>query len=251
MSHTATQYKWRADTTTKDWFRIHVWYWPPTVVVTALENDPHLDAEFKSLSILKLLFSKQRWRYSPKSYFRRWWFTIRSLKCCSVHKILINCVEFLAFIATSVILILLWDQKTVQNKHWILYSATLDRPWLSLCAFFFIVLFLAHYHKFLETKGCIMNYEGLKKKGIADLWQLSDCTTVMCKSVAVSFVVQEQFTAMRDLYMKNGQGFLLVYSITAQSTFNDLQELREQILRVKDTDDVSCFLLVLMQWWKE
>ena len=34
---------------------------------------------------------------------------------------------------------------------------------------------------------------------------------------------QEQFTAMRDLYMKNGQGFVLVYSITAQSTFNDLQ----------------------------
>ncbi len=50
---------------------------------------------------------------------------------------------------------------------------------------------------------------------------------------------QEQFTAMRDLYMKNGQGFALVYSITAQSTFNDLQDLREQILRVKDTDDVS------------
>ncbi|XP_016135527.1 uncharacterized protein [Sinocyclocheilus grahami] len=48
---------------------------------------------------------------------------------------------------------------------------------------------------------------------------------------------QEQFTAMRDLYMKNGQGFALVYSITAQSTFNDLQDLREQILRVKDTDD--------------
>jgi len=44
---------------------------------------------------------------------------------------------------------------------------------------------------------------------------------------------------MRDLYMKNGQGFALVYSITAQSTFNDLQDLREQILRVKDTDDVS------------
>ncbi|KAJ3630063.1 hypothetical protein Zmor_027108 [Zophobas morio] len=48
----------------------------------------------------------------------------------------------------------------------------------------------------------------------------------------------EQFTAMRDLYMKNGQGFLLVYSITRMSTFKDLADLREQILRVKDTDKV-------------
>lgn len=44
---------------------------------------------------------------------------------------------------------------------------------------------------------------------------------------------------MRDLYMKNGQGFVLVYSITGQATFNDLSDLREQILRVKDQDDVS------------
>lgn len=59
--------------------------------------------------------------------------------------------------------------------------------------------------------------------------------------------LQEQFTAMRDLYMKNGQGFVLVYSITAQSTFNDLHDLREQILRVKDTNDVrveQCVILL-------
>lgn len=49
---------------------------------------------------------------------------------------------------------------------------------------------------------------------------------------------------MRDLYMKNGQGFVLVYSITAQSTFNDLQDLRDQILRVKDTEDVSDHSLI-------
>jgi len=53
----------------------------------------------------------------------------------------------------------------------------------------------------------------------------------------------EQFTAMRDLYMKNGQGFVLVYSIIAQSTFNDLPDLREQILRVKDKDDVPMVLV--------
>lgn len=59
----------------------------------------------------------------------------------------------------------------------------------------------------------------------------------------VVFNLQEQFTAMRDLYMKNGQGFVLVYSITSQATFNDLADLREQILRVKDQDDVryACF----------
>ncbi len=53
----------------------------------------------------------------------------------------------------------------------------------------------------------------------------------------------EQFTAMRDLYMKNGQGFVLVYSISSQATFNDLLELRDQILRVKDSHDVPMVLV--------
>jgi len=53
----------------------------------------------------------------------------------------------------------------------------------------------------------------------------------------------EQFTAMRDLYMKNGHGFVLVYSITATSTFNDLTDLKEQILRVKDCETVPLVLV--------
>ena len=48
---------------------------------------------------------------------------------------------------------------------------------------------------------------------------------------------------MRDLYMKNGQGFVLVYSITAQSTYNDLVDLRDTILKVKDTADVPMVLV--------
>jgi small GTP-binding protein len=42
--------------------------------------------------------------------------------------------------------------------------------------------------------------------------------------------------------MKNGQGFVLVYSITSQATFNDLVDLKEQILRVKDSDKVPMVL---------
>ena len=43
--------------------------------------------------------------------------------------------------------------------------------------------------------------------------------------------------------MKNGQGFVLAYSIIAQSTFNDLPDLKEQILRVKDCDSVPMVLV--------
>ncbi|KAI8640897.1 ras related protein 1b [Parasitella parasitica] len=53
----------------------------------------------------------------------------------------------------------------------------------------------------------------------------------------------EQFTAMRDLYMKNGQGFVLVFSITSQITLTDLHEIREQILRVKGTENVPMVLV--------
>ena len=43
--------------------------------------------------------------------------------------------------------------------------------------------------------------------------------------------------------MKNGQGFILVYSITSQATFNDLLELKDQIMRVKDTSEVPMVLV--------
>ena len=39
--------------------------------------------------------------------------------------------------------------------------------------------------------------------------------------------------------MKSGQGFILVYSIISQSSFDDLSELYEQILQNKDTDKVQ------------
>ncbi|KAF9289663.1 Ras- protein Rap-1b, partial [Mortierella alpina] len=53
----------------------------------------------------------------------------------------------------------------------------------------------------------------------------------------------EQFTAMRDLYMKKGQGFILVFSIIAASTFSELNELHRQIMRVKDTEKVPIVLV--------
>lgn len=52
-----------------------------------------------------------------------------------------------------------------------------------------------------------------------------------------------QFTAMRELYIKSGMGFLLVYSVTDKQSLNELMALREQVLRIKDTDRVPMVLV--------
>jgi GTPase SAR1 family protein len=44
--------------------------------------------------------------------------------------------------------------------------------------------------------------------------------------------------AMRDLYMKTGQGFLLVFSITSPSSLAELSGLRDEIIRIKDDESV-------------
>jgi len=46
----------------------------------------------------------------------------------------------------------------------------------------------------------------------------------------------EQFASMRDMYMKSGDGFLLTYSIVEPSTFVDVEELFENVVRVRDSD---------------
>lgn len=43
--------------------------------------------------------------------------------------------------------------------------------------------------------------------------------------------------------MKTGQGFLLVFSITSQSSLAELQELREQIIRIKDDENVPIVIV--------
>lgn len=53
----------------------------------------------------------------------------------------------------------------------------------------------------------------------------------------------EQFASMRDLYIKNGQGFLIVYSITSLQTFQDIKTMKEQIIRVKGVDKIPMILV--------
>uniref|UniRef100_A0A3P9I3C3 Uncharacterized protein n=1 Tax=Oryzias latipes TaxID=8090 RepID=A0A3P9I3C3_ORYLA len=53
----------------------------------------------------------------------------------------------------------------------------------------------------------------------------------------------EQFASMRDLYIKNGQGFILVYSLVNQQSFQDIRPMRDQIIRVKRYERVPMILV--------
>ena len=48
---------------------------------------------------------------------------------------------------------------------------------------------------------------------------------------------------MREQYMRTGEGFLLVYSITSRNSFEEINTFYQQILRVKDQDNVPVIIV--------
>ena len=49
---------------------------------------------------------------------------------------------------------------------------------------------------------------------------------------------QEEYSAMRDQYMRTGEGFLIVFAVNNAKSFEDITAYREQIKRVKDAEEV-------------
>mmetsp|Transcript_17101 Transcript_17101/g.26653 ORF Transcript_17101/g.26653 Transcript_17101/m.26653 type:complete len:198 (-) Transcript_17101:219-812(-) len=47
---------------------------------------------------------------------------------------------------------------------------------------------------------------------------------------------QEEFNSMQDQWIREGKGFLLVYSITSRQSLEEVSVLRDKILRTKDDD---------------
>jgi len=54
---------------------------------------------------------------------------------------------------------------------------------------------------------------------------------------------QEEFSAMREQYMRSGEGFLLVFSVTERSSFDEIYKFHKQILRVKDRDEFPMLMV--------
>ncbi|CDI98671.1 ras protein Rap 2a [Echinococcus multilocularis] len=55
-----------------------------------------------------------------------------------------------------------------------------------------------------------------------------------------------QFSSLHDLYIKNGDGFLIVYNLVNRQSFNDIRNMRENILRVKGLPSSGFVPLVLV-----
>lgn len=54
-------------------------------------------------------------------------------------------------------------------------------------------------------------------------------------------LLQEQFTAMRDLYMKNGEGFIIVYSVTDPLSLTEATDIFQNLVRVRQKYHVGFF----------
>lgn len=53
----------------------------------------------------------------------------------------------------------------------------------------------------------------------------------------------EQFASMRQLYISNGEAFALIYSVENRDSFEEVQELYEQLQETKKTKDITVVLV--------
>ncbi|CAJ0942228.1 unnamed protein product, partial [Mesorhabditis belari] len=54
---------------------------------------------------------------------------------------------------------------------------------------------------------------------------------------------QEEFSAMREQYMRTGKGFMLVYSVCDRKSLEEAKRLYRQVLRVKDATEAPIILV--------
>ncbi|XP_054286976.1 ras-related protein M-Ras-like [Macrosteles quadrilineatus] len=65
----------------------------------------------------------------------------------------------------------------------------------------------------------------------------------MCILDVLDTAGQEEFSAMREQYMRKGDGFMLVYSVTDEQSYENIVNFHTQILRVKDRDTYPMLLV--------
>jgi small GTP-binding protein len=83
--------------------------------------------------------------------------------------------------------------------------------------------------------------ENLRLRTINAMELLFNC--VPSFYVVLDTAGQEEFSAMREQYMRSGEGFLLVFSVSDRNSFDEIYKFHKQILRVKDRDEFPMLLV--------
>eukprot|EP00028_Trichosphaerium_sp_Am-I-7-wt_P005352 CAMPEP_0168516682 /NCGR_PEP_ID=MMETSP0405-20121227/5553_1 /TAXON_ID=498012 /ORGANISM="Trichosphaerium sp, Strain Am-I-7 wt" /LENGTH=187 /DNA_ID=CAMNT_0008536451 /DNA_START=56 /DNA_END=616 /DNA_ORIENTATION=- len=115
----------------------------------------------------------------------------------------------------------------------------------SSCTYHFVVMGSGGVGKSAITIRFVnRQFEAKYDPTIEDRYQkVIEYQTVPCVLEILDTAGQETFSAMRELYMKNGEGFVLVYSITSQRSLEDLDPIRQGIIRHKNNTDVPMVLV--------
>lgn len=79
--------------------------------------------------------------------------------------------------------------------------------------------------------------------GSASFIQSGNVLCIQILFISIDTAGQVEFTAMRDQYMRCGEGFIICYSVTDRHSFQEASEYRKLITRVRLTEDIPLVLI--------
>ena len=59
----------------------------------------------------------------------------------------------------------------------------------------------------------------------------------------VAYSCTEEFTALRDQWIRDCEGFVLIYSITSRGSYEQVTVFKDQVMRVKDAEKLPMMLV--------
>lgn len=78
---------------------------------------------------------------------------------------------------------------------------------------------------------------------IVELLENEGKDTLRCQLDILDTAGTEQFAAMRELYMRDGDVFMLVYSITSTISFEEVKKMHDQLLQVNPKGALNALLV--------
>eukprot|EP01120_Amphizonella_sp_Union-15-10_P015382 TRINITY_DN790_c0_g1_i1.p1 TRINITY_DN790_c0_g1~~TRINITY_DN790_c0_g1_i1.p1 ORF type:complete len:215 (+),score=39.08 TRINITY_DN790_c0_g1_i1:66-710(+) len=135
--------------------------------------------------------------------------------------------------------------KNPENYNYCSQCGAKNEETKASCTYHFVVMGSGGVGKSAITIRFVnRQFEAKYDPTIEDRYQkVIEYQNIPCVLEILDTAGQETFSAMRELYMKNGEGFVLVYSITSQRSLEDLDPIRQGIMRHKNSATVPMVLV--------